>query len=275
MRPASVGFHCPDDVREATRTVRQPRTAFGGRMTGSDEVTKILIGLNVAVFALTSLTGASVLTGRGASTLLARFSLQPGRVLGPGGFSDGVAQGQYWRLATAMFLHYGVFHILTNMYVLFLVGPPLERALGRSRYLAVYLLAGLGGSVLSYALGSVYEQSAGASGAIFGLFGAYYVVARRMGAQTGPIVATVAINLLISLAVPFIDIRGHIGGLITGALMGAVLAHAPRSRRTLWQAAGGVLIVVVLVVAVAVRTSQIREIPSQAGPLPSVQFLQR
>jgi membrane associated rhomboid family serine protease len=158
-----------------------------------------------------------------------------------------------------MFLHFGILHIASNMYVLFLVGPALERALGRTRFVALYLVAGFGGSVASFLLSGPNEVAAGASGAIFGLFGAYYVVARKMGGETGAIIGTIVVNLFISVAIPNIDIRAHIGGLIVGAILGAVLAYAPRQQQLLVQVGGfGVVIVVIVVIAIG-RGAHLRD----------------
>ncbi|HVM28624.1 MAG TPA: rhomboid family intramembrane serine protease, partial [Mycobacteriales bacterium] len=111
----------------------------------------------------------------------------------------------------------------------------------------------LGGSVTAFVLAEGFTLSVGASGAIFGLFGAYYVVVRRMGGSTSSIVGLLAVNLVITFALPFIDWRAHLGGLVTGALVSAALVHAPRSRRDLVQAASCVAVLVLLVVLVVVR----------------------
>ncbi len=120
----------------------------------------------------------------------------------------GVAEGQWYRLLTAAFLHAGLFHLLMNMFALFTVGPPLEAALGRSRFLTLYVLSALGGSTLSMLVSSPGTLGVGASGAIFGLFGAFYVVVRRGGGQTGPLLLLLGINLVITFSVPIIDWRG-------------------------------------------------------------------
>lgn len=250
MRPASVGFHCPEEIAEARRTVRAPRTALGGRISAGRDATTVLVGLNILVFVIMTVSGTGILAGQ-PSLLFAEFADVPGRVVAvtPDGGAHllaGVAHGEVWRLLTAMFLHFGVIHLALNMYVLLLVGPPLEAALGRLRFVLLYLLAGLGGSVASFAFGPHAQIAAGASGAIFGLFGAYYVIARRIGAQTGPIVATIGLNLVISFSVAFIDVRAHVGGLVTGAAVAAVLAYAPRNRRTLVQGAGAAAVALLL-----------------------------
>jgi membrane associated rhomboid family serine protease len=240
MIPASVGFQCPECVAEGRRTVRAPRTIYGGRVRPGarpDAVTLTLIGINVVVFLITTLSGANALTGSGGtSTIYNHFALVPVQV----------AHGQWWRLFTSAFLHYGILHIGFNMYALYIFGPPLEAALGRLRYVVLYLMAGVGGGLLSVGLGPIGEQAAGASGAIFGLFGAFYVIARHRNIQTGPVVITIVINLILSFSIPDIDWRGHVGGLVVGLLVALVYARAPAARRNLVQATGVVVLAVVM-----------------------------
>jgi membrane associated rhomboid family serine protease len=170
----------------------------------------------------------------------------------------GVADGDYYRLLTSTFLHFGLLHIALNMYCLFLLGPALEQALGRLRFGVLYLLSGLAGSALSYALGPANEMAAGASGAVFGLFAAYYVLERKRGGDATQITATIAINLFFSFSVPGIDWRGHVGGLIGGALVTAALVYPPVGRqRALLQALGCVAVGVLVVAVVAARTAQL------------------
>jgi membrane associated rhomboid family serine protease len=247
MRSASVGFQCPDCVAEGAKTVRTPRTAFGGRVSmDTSRVTQALIGLNVVVFLL----------GLGVRNLADRFGNLALGFDPATGTIQGVAEGQYYRLLTSAFLHAGVLHILFNMFALAQIGPILEQALGRLRYLALYLLSALGGSVAAFLLAPPNQPSVGASGAIFGLFGAYYVVVRRLGGETGPIVALLVINLVITFSVPQIDWRAHIGGLVTGALLAAAFAYAPRGpRQPQLHGAAIVALTVAFAIAVVARTA--------------------
>ena len=139
-----------------------------------------------------------------------------------------IANGQYERLLTAAFLHANFLHILFNMMALLIVGPPIERTIGRVRFTSLYLLAALGGSVCSYLYSNARIEGVGASGAIFGLFGAYFVFARSRHADTGGIVVLIVINLVFSFADPLIDWRAHIGGLVTGTVVAAAFALAER-----------------------------------------------
>ena len=247
MRSASVGFQCPECVAEGAKTVRTPRTALGGRVSlDSSRVTTTLIALNVAVFVF----------GLGVHDLDIRFGNLALGVDPTTGQIIGVAQGQYYRLLTSAFLHAGITHILFNMFALAQIGPVLERALGRSRYLALYLLSALGGSVAAFLLAPLNQPSVGASGAIFGLFGAYYVVARRLGGETGPIVILLVVNLVITFSVPNIDWRAHLGGLVTGAVLAAAFSYAPRGpRQAQLHVAACSVVAVGCAVAIALRAT--------------------
>ena len=243
MRSASVGFQCPECVAQGAATVRSPRTTLGGRVTAdTSRVSLTIVAINVVVFLLGLVLGERELQIRFANVAGA-----------PGAF--GVADGEYYRLLTAAFLHAGVFHILLNMFALAQLGPVLEATLGRVRFVALYLLSALGGSVLSYLLSSPFQFGVGASGAIFGLFGAYYVVVRRLGGETRSILVLLAINLAITFSVPIIDWRAHIGGLVTGAVLAAAFAYTPRGpQRDRLHALAVVAVLVVLAAAVAART---------------------
>lgn len=243
MIPASVGFQCPECVAEGRKTTRVARTVYGGKVrpgVAPGLVTRVLIGINVAVFIATTASGANALSGNtGSSTIYNRFALIP----------IDVAHGQWYRLITAAFLHYGLLHIGFNMFALWITGPQLEAVLGRLRFAALYLLAGIGGSILSVALGPFNEQAAGASGAIFGLFAALYIVARHLNLQAGGIAATIVFNLIFTFSVSNIDWRGHVGGLVVGAAVAAIFAYAPKgASRDRLQAAGVIGVAVVLAV---------------------------
>lgn len=263
--PASVGFHCPDDVKDANKGVRQPRTAYGGRrpQVGQDaQVTRALVGINVAVFVITLLGGASLVLGGGDSPLYRLFAMQPVALSEPGGgVTRGIADGEYYRLLTAAFLHYGTLHLLLNMFALVSLGPELERALGRGRFLALYLLCGIAGNAASYALGPEFTRAAGASGAIYGLAGAWLVLSRRRKEDLGPIVGFLALGFAITFLPDLnIDWRAHLGGFVAGALLGAALflpsrrSAEERALADKVQAVGAGIVVLVVVGVVAART---------------------
>ncbi|MBY0287810.1 MAG: rhomboid family intramembrane serine protease [Mycobacteriaceae bacterium] len=212
MRDAAVGHQCAECVGEGVRSVRQARTQFGGVPVSSPLVTYVLIGINVVMFALQMLVPG----------------LQRELVLN----SPAVADGESYRLLTSAFLHYGPMHIVFNMWALYVIGPPLEAALGRLRFAALYFMSALGGSVVVYLLSSLGAQTAGASGAVFGLFGATFVVGKRLNMDTRWVIGLIAINLVITFVVPNISWQGHLGGLVTGAVIAAAYAYAPRKNRT-------------------------------------------
>jgi membrane associated rhomboid family serine protease len=134
----------------------------------------------------------------------------------------------YSRLLTSAFLHFSIVHIGLDMWSLFIVGPLVEQGLGRVRFAALYLACALGGSVFSYLVSPDNIQSAGASGAICGLMGAFFVLARRSRLDTSTIVTLIVINLIFGFAVANIDWRDHIGGLITGGLVSLGFLEADR-----------------------------------------------
>ena len=251
MRAASVGQQCVECVGEGARSTRQPRTTFGGRPVTGAVVTWTLVAINVAVF-LVAWARPAIIND------LAMLGYTAG---GP---PHGVAAGEWYRLITSAFVvpgaglsGLGFVDILFNMWALVFVGPTLEGLLGRIRFLAVYLLSAVGGGVMYYYLAPHDQLAAGASGAIYGLFGAWFVVSRRLRADTRGIVALIAINLVISFVWHAIAWQAHIGGLLTGALLTAAYAYAPRRNRVAFQAAATVLVVVIIAVAVTVRTGQL------------------
>ncbi len=245
MVAASVGFQCPDDVRAGQQGSRAARTTFGGRLsTDTSRLTIGLVALNVLVY-LGQLARPDLVV-RFGNLALAQDA----------GSLIGVAEGQWYRLLTAAFLHASWFHLLTNMFALIMVGPQLEAALGRTRFLTLYVMSAVGGSTLSFLVSSPSQLGVGASGAIFGLFGAFYVVLKRTGGETSQVLVLIGINLVITFAVPIIDWRAHIGGLVTGAAVAAVYAYAPRGpQRQVFQVGGSLLVAVVIAGAVVLRTA--------------------
>jgi membrane associated rhomboid family serine protease len=238
MRDAAVGHQCAECVSAGAKTVRQPRTQFGGRQLGATPVvTYVLIAINVLMFVLQT----------------ASVDVQRELVL----VSPAVADGELYRLLTSAFLHYGITHLLFNMWALYVVGPPLEQALGRLRFTALYVVSALGGSVLAYLLSPLGAATAGASGAVFGLFGATFVVGRRLNVDVRWVIGLIVINLVITFVVPNISWQGHIGGLVTGAAVAAAYAYAPRNSRNLVQAGATVAILALFVLLIWWRTADL------------------
>ena len=254
LRQAAVGQQCVDCVRGAGQGTRQARTAFGGRPVATAAVTWTLVGINVLIF----------LVEVARPNLLYAWGMLGTPALTPGGIQSGVAGGQWYRLLTSAFIApgtslggLGLLDILFNMWALVVVGPSLEQSLGRIRFLAVYLLSAVGGSVLFYYM-QPHSLAAGASGAVFGLFGAWFVVARKLRLDVRGIVTIIAINLVFSLIYrSTIAWQDHVGGLITGVLITAAFAYAPHKNRTAIQVAAAAVILAVLVVLVIVRNHQL------------------
>ncbi len=261
LRSAAVGQQCVDCVREGNRGTRRAASVFGGRPTASAVITWTLVGINIVLYivelARPGLANDWAMLGQARITA--------------GGPLEGVAQGQWYRLITSAFLPppglsgLGPLDIAFNMWALILVGPPLERLLGRVRFLAVYLVSALGGSVMFYFLGAPNVEALGASGAIFGLFGAWFVVARRLRLDSRWIVAVVVLNLVIGFVVPNIAWQAHLGGILAGGLLTAAYAYAPRQNRVLIQVSATAGLVAIMIVAVALRNHQLAAAAAAAG----------
>ena len=214
---APVGFHCPECIRESR--ARAPRTKSRlatsvGRLAapGSPAVTYSIIGVTALVFLLQLVSGGLV------SRYLTYFPVLTAR--------------EPWTMITSMFVHStsSFLHILFNMFSLFIFGRILEPMIGRWRFLAIYLLSGLGGSVAVLLLNPA-GGVLGASGAIFGLFGAFFVIQRGLGGNSGQLVVLIVINLSIGFLVPGISWQAHVGGLIVGALVAFVYMRTRPARQ--------------------------------------------
>ncbi|MFF8777791.1 rhomboid family intramembrane serine protease [Streptomyces sp. NPDC015140] len=254
MINASVGFHCPDCASGRTGggpapAASRPRTLAGGTVAADPHLlTKILIGINVAVFIAVQALPSSFLSDM---VLIGRWPPAP---FVP---TEGVAEGEWYRLVTTMFTHEEIWHIGFNMISLWFLGGPLEAALGRSRYLALYLVSGLAGSALAYLIGSPTTATLGASGAIFGLFGATAALVRRLNADMRPVVILLVISLIFTFTRGNISWQAHVGGLVAGAVIGFAMLHAPRERRTLVQYGACALVLLVVVGLTLLRSAQL------------------
>ena len=254
MISASVGFQCPDCVRSGSGTghppaASTPRTLAGGTVTADPRlVTKILIGINLAVYLAVQIR-PSLLND------LVLLGTWPPAPFAP---TQGVADGEWWRMVTSMFTHEQIWHIGFNMLSLWWLGGLLEAALGRSRYLCLYLVSGLAGSALAYLAATPTTATLGASGAVFGLFGATAVLMRRLNYDMRPIIALLAINLVFTFNPSFnISWQAHIGGLVAGVIIGYGMVHAPREHRALVQYGTAALVLAVVVVLTLLRTAQL------------------
>lgn len=253
QRAAAVGIQCVDCVAEGHRSVRQARTIFGGALTdGRPRITIALIAICVVVFVAQLVVPG--LTDRVA-------------------FVPALGLDEPWRFITSAFAHStGLFlHIAFNMYGLWMMGTYLEPMVGQARFLAVYLLSALGGSVVYLALappltlaelatgerGPWVTGAVGASGAVFGLFGAYLVLQRRLNRSASGMYVVIGINAVIGFVVPNIAWQAHLGGLVTGAAAAAAVAYLGRStaperpgnRQMHWLGLGGILVVLLVLSA--------------------------
>ncbi|WP_460862857.1 rhomboid family intramembrane serine protease [Nocardiopsis coralliicola] len=218
MNEAAVGHQCPACVAEGNRSVRSAKTVFGGRPTRAPYVTWTLLGLMVAGFVAQTADDAV-----GGGQLTGLFAMNPWRI---------AVHGDWYLLLTAAFLHGGVLHLAFNGFALYAVGRQIEEWLGHVRYAALWILSAAGGSVLTLAVDLATGQaqlSVGASGAVFGLFGAALVIGRRLQLDMRFILGLLAVNLLITFMAPNISWTAHIGGLAVGAVLAAAFAYLPRN----------------------------------------------
>ncbi|WUH92172.1 rhomboid family intramembrane serine protease [Streptomyces sp. NBC_00433] len=249
MVSASVGFQCPDCVRQSSGHTPRQRTVAGGVVAHDPFlITKILIALNVAVFALELAVGNRIVNDLGLYAVCSPPQFTPQQCIG-------VADGEWYRVITSAFLHdrSNFAHIGFNMLSLWWIGAPLERLLGRSRYIAIYLISALAGSA-AVLLITPDTLTLGASGAIFGLFGATAVFVRRLRYDMRPILILLVLNVIFSFTWPNVSWQAHLGGLVAGTAVAIAMAYAPRERRNAvqWGTAAGVLVLTMVLTAIAV-----------------------
>ena len=239
---AAVGVHCPECVREARQSAPRVKPVAVTRIrssmrstSGVPVVTYSLIGINLALYLATWVSGGA---------LYQALAYWPP-----------LTASEPWRMITSAFMHSpsSILHILFNMFSLFIFGPIIENLVGRGRFITLYLLAALGGSVgvLLLSPGSVVV---GASGAIFGLLGAFFVIQRRLGGNSMQLLVVVGLNLVLGFIVPGVAWQAHLGGLIVGAGVAAIYtATRRRQQRTIQAVAvAGVAVALVVVTIVAV-----------------------
>jgi membrane associated rhomboid family serine protease len=232
MTPAPVGQRCPEHsgrpqgARRVSSGVR--RSAFEG--TGA-VVTKALVAINVLIYLITAAQGGGLNAPGGR--LFTDWVL----------YGPAVANGDWWRLFTSAFLHASLIHIGFNMYFLWFVGSAVEQAMGRGRFILIYVVSALAGSAGALVF-TPTTPTVGASGALFGLLGAALILERQRNyVLGGSAMALIVINLILSFTLSNISVGGHIGGLIGGILCTLVLSkfgrgHAAYSRVGLWGIAG-------------------------------------
>jgi membrane associated rhomboid family serine protease len=216
MVAAPVGWQCPDCTSEGVTRSRQVpafthtspgRTGAVGS-TNPTPIVLVIIAVNVVVFFLEDF-GNNL-------RVVDRYAMWPAAVH---------LQNEYYRAFTAIWLHANFLHIFFNMIALLIVGPAVEVLLGKARFLALYLIAGLGGSVCSYLLSQPNVAGIGASGAIMGVLGAYVVLATRRHLPVAPVVGLLVLNFLIGFS-GGIDWRAHLGGVVTGGVLAFAYDYA-------------------------------------------------
>ena len=280
MTPAAVGFRCPECMAQQRRksgrarvvTRQQMRGRWQGGFMGSRgmSLTKVLVAINAIMFVIELATGAARPLGYGSTQRLVDLgALVP---------YDVIYRHEYWRLVSAMFLHAGIFHVLFNMWALWVVGDYLEAALGRLRFALVYFVSGLAGSVLVVLVAPLVSVTVGASGAVFGTFASLFVYSylnrqRDLAARLllRNMAFIILINLVFTFMVPGISWQGHVGGLAAGAVVTAVLLWGGRKdpRESIgaaeWLAVAG--IVALVAVALVAKVGSAGQAPFVLGAL--------
>jgi membrane associated rhomboid family serine protease len=259
LREAPVGFQCTDCVHAGGQEQRRQhrgyqesgfgqRTVFGARLSQSVLVTQVILAVNVLVFLLTVVQAGSLTDNELAP------AFQYGALYG----DATLGHGEWWRILTNGFLHYGPIHIAVNMFSLWMMGRSLEQVTGRARYLALYFVSMLGASaaVLLFGDPGGYPGTAGASGALFGLMGAYAVTVVKLRLNPTGLIITLALNAFITFGIPGISIWAHAGGLVTGALLTVALLYAPEVGQARWQAIGITIITVAILGLIVYKGSQ-------------------
>jgi membrane associated rhomboid family serine protease len=207
MKPASIGYQCPRCASDSIPVIRGiTKNRFIPNQKNTP-ITKFISISLVTVYVFQFLLG---------DVLIANFAL----------FAPSVANGKWWLLITAGFLHGSIFHLLFNVYILWVIGSQLESIVGKIKFLIIYFVSLVGGSLASYWFSPFGSYSIGASGAIFGLMGAMLVVGRKRNLDISQITTLVVINVVIGFVISGIDWRAHLGGLATGALITWVLLNA-------------------------------------------------
>lgn len=274
MNPAAVGFQCPECVRAGAKQTRSGRTPYGGLRSANPGLTSlVLIGINAAVWLLIVGTGGHksewvtrlALMAKGRCEIPGSDRYYPDVAsagactaqnsgVNPSQWVSGVADGTWWQLVTSMFVHVDVMHIGFNLLALWILGPQLEHLLGRTRFLAVYLISGLAGSAAVYWLSDPSGQTLGASGAVFGLMGALLVIGLKAGGDVTPLLIWIGLNVVITFTGGNISWQGHLGGFVGGVLLAGAIAWAPRQRRVVWQSIGVGVVLALVLVLVLLRT---------------------
>ncbi len=219
LREASVGYQCVDCVAQSARAHPRARAVSRSEPTGRQFVVPGLIVINIVIFAITVVQAGSVAHNEDA-LLFQQWALQRYAFL----------DGAWWQMLTSGFLHIGPVHLAFNMIALWVIGRDLEQVLGSLRFLTVYLVSLLGGSLVVLLLENPVSRTAGASGAVFGLMGGLAIVLMKLRLSPRPALTIILLNVVISFVLPNISILGHLGGLAFGAAVTAAMLYAPDRR---------------------------------------------
>jgi len=212
MNEAAVGFQCPSCFSQGVKSIPRTRTSLGGIQRGNPQViTMTVLALNVLVFIAVRVGSPRVLND------LVLFPV--------------LVETEPWRLLTSAFTHVQIFHIFSNLFMLWQIGPPLEQMLGRLRFTILYLLSALGGGVAVWLISSPMSATLGASGAVLGLVGALLVVSRARNLDVTWILGYVAVTAVLSFLIPNISWEGHLGGFVTGAAVAWLFLQDTERRR--------------------------------------------
>lgn len=261
MIPGPVGFQCPECVRAGVKNMRQAELPYGGKRSGDPRITSIvLIAINVLVWVGIMFTGgwngwlakaiALIPVGMCASgdggfyPNMDAATCKSGLYFMDGGpmpdlsgmhWVPGVATGAWWQLITSAFAHVEVWHIGFNMLALWMLGPLIEKLLGRARFLAIYVIAALAGSGVAVLFSATWGMTLGASGAIFGLMGAVLLIAIKHQGNVRSILIWLGLNAAITVTnLGQISWEGHLGGFLGGLAATAAIIHLPKDKRS-WQ----------------------------------------
>lgn len=255
-----MGYQCVDCVEAGRRQTRAQaatyrksglgyRTVAGARASSQAIVTPVLIVINVVVYGITAALAKDPMNNHLAPVFFdgALFPLL-------------VADGEWWRLITSGFLHYGPFHLLMNMLALYLIGCDLELLLGKTRFLALYGLSLLGGSAAVFVGSDMNVATAGASGAVYGMLGGILIAAMRLKLNLTFIIGIIVLNLFLSIQIKQISLLGHLGGLIVGIVVTVAMVYAPEQRRKPIQLGTVIGVAAVLLALIVFRDAQFGDV---------------
>lgn len=268
MVDAAVGFQCPECTRAGAKQMRQGQLPYGGNVSRNPWlVTIVIVVINVAVFLIANLYGLGDRLGL-APRGVCLDALDPNSYY-PGALPDscaasgntwvaGVATGAWWQVVTSVFTHLQIVHLALNMVSLIFIGPPLERVLGRARFLAIYAVSGLTGSAAVMWLTNPETSTVGASGALFGLMGALLLLSYKAKGNYQQVLMLLGLNIAFTvLNLQTISWQGHLGGLVGGLVATWIVVYAPRERRRIVQWSGLAVLTVLIVAAIVVRASML------------------